>query len=131
VPRTGASVLGSFALAALVLSIVGLYGALAFAVALRSRELAIRRALGAEAARVVWVVARHALAIVSAGIVLGGALSFFAGKLLRSQIPSVGAADPVACVSAVLLLMMAAALSAWIPARRAVRVDPAVVLRGE
>jgi putative ABC transport system permease protein len=129
--RTGASVLGAFALVALLLSVVGLYGALAFTVVLRARELAIRLALGAGGSTVVWVVARHALAIAGAGLLLGGALSLIGGRLLRSQVASVGAGDPWTYVGAAALLMVAAALSAWIPARRATRLDPAVVLRGE
>lgn len=129
--RTGAAVLGAFAALALLLSAVGLYGALAFGVALRSRELAIRLALGAERRGVVWIVGRHALAIALGGLVLGAVLSVPGGRLLRSQIASVGASDPLAFLAAALVLLVAAALSAWIPANRAARVDPAAALRGE
>jgi predicted permease len=129
--RTGATVLGAFAALALLLSAVGLYGALAFGVALRSRELAIRMALGAARRGVVWIVARHALVIAAAGLVIGIALSVPGGRLLRSQISSVGAGDPMAFLVAALVLLVAAALAAWIPASRAARVDPAAALRGE
>jgi predicted permease len=131
VQRTGASVLGAFAAAALLLSVVGLYGALAFAVALRSRELAIRLALGAGSATVMWAVGKRALVIAGAGLLLGGVLSVVGGLLLRAQVPGVGAGDARLYLLAVAVLLLAAVLSAWVPARRAVRLDPAVVLRGE
>jgi ABC-type antimicrobial peptide transport system permease subunit len=111
--------------------VVGLYGALAFGVALRARELAIRLALGAARSSVVWVVARQALTIAAAGLCIGGALSVVGARLLRSEIATVRSADPVVFAGTVLILLAAAGLSAWIPARRAVRLDPAAALRGE
>jgi putative ABC transport system permease protein len=129
--RTGASVLGGFALCGLLLAIVGLYGVLAFAVTLRARELAIRLALGARRAGVVWVVGRHALTIAGIGVVVGGALSLAGSRMLRSQVAGTGAADPAAFAAAAVVLVLVAAAAAWIPARRATRLDPAVVLRGE
>jgi hypothetical protein len=129
--RTGASVLGAFAVVALVLSVIGLYGALAFSVALRSRELAIRTALGAGRTNVAWMVARQALVIAGGGIVGGSILSVFGGNLLRAQVRGVSAGSVVSYVLAALALIAAALISAWIPARRALRVDPAVALRDE
>lgn len=131
VPRTGALVVGAFALVALALSVVGLYGALAFGVALRAREFAIRLALGARRSNVVWVVARHALTVASAGLGAGAALAFAGGRLLRAQVASVRAPDPMLAAGAVLVLGGVVVLAAWIPARRAVALDPAVALRGE
>jgi predicted permease len=129
--RTGASVLGAFAVLALVMSIVGLYGALAFAVVLRQRELAIRVAMGARSRAMVWTVARQALAVAVVGIAAGGLLSIAGGQLLRSRVDGVAAADPILYMEAAVVLLAAAAVSAWIPAQRAMRIDPAVLLRGE
>ncbi len=129
--RTGAQVLGIFAVLAVILSIIGLYGALAFTVVLRQRELAIRSAMGARNGAMIWTVARQALTIAAWGVGVGGALSLVAGKLLRSQVSGVAAGDPLLYVGAAGVLLTAAALSAWIPARRALRLDPAVLLRGE
>ena len=129
VPRTGTELIGAMALAALALSVVGLYGALAAAVALRSRELAMRMALGASARSVIWLVARSALAITVAGSMAGGVIAFGAGMVLRAELPSVSAPSPLVLVGAVALLAGAAALATWAPARRAVRLSPAVVLR--
>jgi putative ABC transport system permease protein len=129
--RTGAAVLGAFAILALLLSVVGLYGALAFGVALRARELSIRLALGASSADVVRVVGVGALSIAGSGLIAGAALSIVGGRLLQSQIASVRPPDFAIYIVAALVLLAAAASAAWIPARRAVRLDPAVALRGE
>jgi predicted permease len=129
--RTGASVLGLFAAVAVLLSVIGLYGALAFAVVLRQRELAIRMAVGAGGSSVVWVVARQALTICAVGLATGGILSIIGGRVLRSQVDSVAPGDPLLYIGAALVLTMAATLSALIPARRAMRLDPALLLRGE
>ena len=131
VPRTGALVLGVFALVALALSVVGLYGALAFGVALRAREFAIRLALGARRSNVAWVVAGHALAVAIAGLGAGAVFAFAGGRLLRAQVASVRAPDPVLATGVIFVLGAVVLLAAWIPARRAVALDPAVTLRGE
>ena len=129
--RTGAQVLGAFAVLAVALSIIGLYGALAFSVVLRQRELAIRSALGARDSAMVWTAARQALTIASWGVVVGGVLSIIGGRLLRSQVEGLAAGDPLLYIGAAGVLLAAAVVSAWIPARRALRLDPAVLLRGE
>ena len=131
VPRTGATVIGAFAVMALALSVVGLYGALAFSVALRVREIAIRMALGAATRSIAWSVTRHALVIVGLGTIGGGALVFVCGPLLRARVSSVGHVDPITGAGAVLVLVVAAGLAVWGPVRRAVRVDPTVALRGD
>jgi predicted permease len=129
--RTGAQVLGAFAVLAVVLSIIGLYGALAFSVVLRQRELAIRSAMGARNGAMIWTVARQALTIALWGVGVGAVLALVGGQLLRSQVSGVAAGDPLLYIGAAGVLLAAAAVSAWIPARRALRLDPAVLLRGE
>jgi predicted permease len=131
VPRTGSTVIGAFALIALVLSVVGLYGVLAFSVALRAREIAIRMALGAAERSIAWSVARHAASIVGLGALGGGVLASVCGPLLRARMSGVGSADPLIGAGAALIVVVATVIAVWVPARRAVRVDPAVALRGE
>jgi putative ABC transport system permease protein len=129
VPRTGAMVVGAFALMALLLSVIGMYGALSFAVALRSREIALRLALGAQQSAMAGRVIRQALAIAGAGIAAGGVLAFVGGSLVRARIPQVAAGDPLIAVGTALVLLIVTAIASWIPARHAMRVDPAVALR--
>jgi putative ABC transport system permease protein len=129
--RTGVKVLGIFAILAIGLSVIGLYGALAFSVVLRQRELAIRIAVGAGDQAVTWTVARQGLVICAWGLGSGVALAIGGGQLLRSQIDNLAAADPLLYMGAAFVLLMAALLSSWIPARRAMRLDPALLLRGD
>jgi predicted permease len=131
VPRTGTIVVGAFASLSLLLSVVGLYGVLTFSVAMHAREMAIRLALGARGRSIAWSVAARALAITGGGIAAGGVLSVLAGGLLRSRISSVAAPDPVTGLVAAVVLLVAAAIAAWVPARHAARVDPAAALRGD
>ena len=131
VPRTGAMVVGAFALMALLLSVIGLYGALAFSVALRSREIALRLALGAQQSAMAGRVIRQALEIAGAGIAAGGALALVGGSLIRAKIPQVAPGDPRIAVGTALVLLIVTAIASWIPARHAMRVDPAVALRAD
>jgi len=131
VPRTGTIVISAFAGVALLLSVVGLYAALAFSVALRRRELAIKLALGAHRGAVAWSVGRHALNIAAAGIVIGIVLGAVGGRFLRSEVASMAPGDPIIALLAAAVLFVAAAIGAWVPTRQAVRVDPAAVLRGD
>jgi predicted permease len=131
VPRTGTLMVGVLSVAALLLSTVGLYGVLAYAVRLRRRELAIRLALGASRSGVRWSVVRDGLVVAGAGIVAGGILAVAGGSLLRSQVSGVGRADPIVFAAATFALGVAAVAAAWIPATRATRVDPAAALRAE
>ena len=104
---------------------------LAFSVAVRLREIAIRTALGAERRAIVWSVFRPAIAIASAGAVGGGVLALVGAPWLRATVSGAGSADPRLFVAAVLVLAFAAAAAALGPARRALDIDPAVALRGD
>ena len=116
---------------ALLIASVGLYGLLSFAVAQRTREFGLRIALGAQQRSILNLVLRRALLLVSAGMVIGMAMAWFAVSLARSYIYGVGAHDGVTFVSVGLVLAAASFLAAWVPARHAASVEPMQALRAE
>ncbi|MBX9603544.1 MAG: ABC transporter permease [Bryobacteraceae bacterium] len=116
-------------LVALALACLGLYGVLSNAVARRTREIGIRMALGARAESILKMVLREAGLLVIVGAIVGLAASIGAGSLIKNQIYGVQPADPLNLTLAVVGLLLAAAIAAWAPARRATRVDPMVALR--
>jgi putative ABC transport system permease protein len=122
---------GAFALLALLLAVVGVYGVMAYAVAQRTREVGIRLALGAQPAQVVRGVAGRGLRIVGVAAVLGLAAAVAAARLLRSQLYGVSPYDPLTFLAVAVGLAAVASLACYLPARRAARVDPAITLRGE
>lgn len=126
--RTIAMALG---LAALVLAATGLYATMAFAVRRRTREIGVRMALGARAADVRLMIVRQSLSLVAAGVVIGLAGAAWAGRAVESQLYGVSPLDVWSFAGAALLLAVAALLAAWIPARRATRVDPVIALRDQ
>jgi putative ABC transport system permease protein len=129
--RFAASLMGIFAVLALVLSAVGTYGVLSSAVARRRREIGIRIALGADAGRVRGMVLGSAVAMTTGGALLGALGAWAGSRWLQSLLFEVSAADPGVMVTSVLLLVALGALSAWIPARRATGVDPATALASD
>ena len=130
-PRFSAALLGLFAGVAALLTIVGLYGVVAYTVAQRTREMGIRMALGATS-RDVWVlVVAHGARMAAVGIGLGLALAFAATRLLRAQLHGVSAVDPATFVGVAALLGVVTLLASYVPARRATRVDPVVAVRTE
>jgi len=131
VQRMGAWLLSSFGALALVLAAVGLYGVLSYSVAQRTREMGVRIAVGASRKDVLALVVGRAMRLTAIGLAAGIVLAAGAGRLLRSQIFGVSPLDPVTFVGAVLLLGAVALLAAWLPARRAARVDPIVALQSE
>jgi ABC-type antimicrobial peptide transport system permease subunit len=120
-----------FGLLALLLACVGLYGVLSYAVARRTNEIGIRIALGAMRGDVIWLVLREALALVGAGVVIGLLASLAATKTVSTLLYGLRPNDPLTIAAATLLLLAVAALSAYLPARRASRVDPMAALREE
>ncbi|MBP7778689.1 MAG: ABC transporter permease [Acidobacteria bacterium] len=121
----------AFGALALVLSAVGLYGVLAYLVALRTREIGIRMALGGSAPAIAGLVFRESLMVVGVGLVAGLAGAAWLGRLIASELVEVGIFDPVAVSFSVGLLVIAALAATAAPARRALRVDPAVTLAAE
>src|ERR1041385_1177683 len=122
---------GIFAGTALLLAVAGIYGVLAYSVARRTREMGVRMALGASAANVLRLVLGQAAVTTGIGIALGLVGSFILMRSLQSMLYEVGAADPLTFAAVALLLLIVALLAAYLPARRATKVDPIVALRYE
>ncbi len=129
--RLIATLSGFFGGLALLLAAVGLYGVISYAVTQRTREIGIRVALGAQRGRLLRMVFGGAAALVITGAVVGVAAALAVTRLVQSFLYEVGAQDPLSIVSAVAILAAAAALAAYLPARRATRVDPMSALRYE
>src|SRR5262245_19006824 len=123
--------LTGFAALALLLALFGIYGVLSYSVNLRTQELAIRQALGAQARDLTALVVRQgmSLVLVGIGIGLGGALALT--RLMKTLLFGVSATDPLTFTVIALLLMFVALMASWIPARRATKVDPMTALRSE
>ncbi|MGI9627322.1 MAG: ABC transporter permease [Longimicrobiales bacterium] len=128
--RAGAWLIGAFGLLALVLAAVGLYGVIGYAVSRRTREMGVRKALGAEASRVVGLVLGKGMTLVLVGGLIGAGLAAVGAQFL-SNVLYVGSFDPISFAAAFGVLLVVAALANWIPARRAAMVDPMVALRGD
>jgi len=129
--RLGAIAFTLFAGLALALAVLGVYGVVSYAVARRTREVGIRLAVGAQPHALVRLLMREGVGLVTAGIVLGLLLGFGSAQVLASLLYGIGAVDPLTFVGAPILLMLVGTLAAFLPARRASRVDPASVLRAE
>jgi ABC-type antimicrobial peptide transport system permease subunit len=122
---------GVFGATALLLALAGIYGAVAFNVAQRTREIGVRIALGAPARGVVAMVLRKSLAWVGVGVVVGASAAFGAARLVGSLLYGISPHDPLAYAAAASALLIASVLAACVPALRAARVDPMVALRSE
>ena len=121
----------TFAVLALVLAMVGLFGILAYSVQQRVREFGLRRALGATSGDVLRLVAGSAFTVIAAGSVAGLALAVALSRLLTSVLFGVQPLDPVTFLSVAIVLGATAVISIAGPAWRAMRIDPAVALRGD
>jgi predicted permease len=129
--RYTAYVLAAFAALALALAAVGVGGVMACVVSLRAREIAIRMALGAGGRDVVGAIVGRAFRFAIAGIVVGLAGALALTRLLSSLLFDVRPTDPISIGAAVVLMLGISTLAAWLPARRAARIDPMVALRSE
>jgi putative ABC transport system permease protein len=130
-PRFRTALLGLFALTATLIATCGLYGLMAYAVTQRRREIGVRMALGAERRDVLRLVLGRALRIVVAGVIVGLAGAVGVTRVLQRFLFGVTPTDPVAFTIVTLLLMAVALMAAWLPARRATRIDPCAALRAE
>jgi predicted permease len=131
VVRTLIAVTGGMGLLGLLLALVGLYGLVAYAVARRTREIGIRMAVGAQASSVQRMVLRHGLVLSASGVALAVIGSLAAGNALRAIFPTAGAIDTATYLLVVPLLVAVTLFAAYIPARRAARIDPLMALRQE
>jgi predicted permease len=122
---------GVFGATALLLALAGIYGAVAFNVAQRTREIGVRVALGARTSSVVGLVLRSALFWVAVGLATGVVLALGAARAVASLLYGISPHDPLAYAAAAAVLLIASFLAAWLPALRAARVDPMVALRSE
>jgi ABC-type antimicrobial peptide transport system permease subunit len=122
------SIFGSLALG---LAVVGLYGVKAYSVARRTREIGIRMALGAQAGAVLKMIMREGSVMVITGVAIGLLLAMATGKILSGILYEVGPLDPAAFTIAPLVLVAAALIATWLPARRATQVNPIQALRTE
>ncbi len=129
--RTIAQLAIVFGLVALALAAIGLYGVLSYGVARRAGEIAIRIALGSQPSNVVAIILRETLGLLATGLAIGAALAWAAVGLIHSRLYGVAPQDPLTLAAAAALLMSVALFAAYLPARRASRLDPITALRQE
>jgi putative ABC transport system permease protein len=131
VARLAMRLLGGFALVALLLAVVGIYAVMSYAVRRRSSEFGTRLALGATRRDIVRLVMRHAAVVAGVGVGLGLGVGLAAARSLGTILYGVPPWDPMAIAGAVIVLLAAAMLAGYLPARRAARIDPARTLAAE
>jgi putative ABC transport system permease protein len=130
-PRISMLLLGAFAVSALLLAVVGIYGVVSYTVSQRTRELGLRMALGADQAATLRLVMGRSVALIAAGTVFGLLASVVAARVIAGLLYAIAPLDPIVFVSVSALLALAGIVATLIPARRATRVDPIVALRVE
>jgi predicted permease len=129
--RMAAVVLGAFGALAVILAATGVYGIMAYAVSRRTREIGIRMALGAAPMQVARVVLTRTAKLLGAGVAVGLAIAFATGQFFSVILYGISAHDPLTYSCAIALMAMVALVACWVPARRAIRVDPLTALRME
>jgi putative ABC transport system permease protein len=129
--RSSATLVGGFSILALFLAALGLYGVLAYCVTRRTREIGIRIALGSPRAKICGLIVRQGITMVALGILAGVLVSLTCSPLMRHFVYGVTPYDPLIIIGVTALLAAIAIFACWLPARRAMRVDPIVALRYE
>jgi len=129
--RSAAQLSSAFAILALLLACIGVYGTTAHSVSRRTREIGIRIALGAQRSTVLVLITKECLILVTTGLVIGASAALATTKIIANQLFGIRANDPMTFVSVSGLLLLVALAACYIPARRATRVDPMVALRYE
>jgi predicted permease len=129
IPRIGTTILAGFSLTALILAALGLYAVVAFAVSERAKEVGIRMALGARGPHVVWMTIRGVMMTVCIGLAAGFVLAVGAAQGMSNVLFRVSPTDPITLVVVTVVLALVALVAALIPARRATRLSPLVMLR--
>jgi putative ABC transport system permease protein len=130
-PKFAAELLAGFGGLALVLAAIGTYGVMSYSVSQRTQEIGIRMALGAQRGNVMRLILSNGMAMVVAGIAVGLGASVFFTRSIRTLLYGIGSFDAVSFFAAAGLLILVALLACWIPARRAMGVDPIIALRYE
>jgi predicted permease len=129
--RLFANLVSGFAVLAALLACLGIYGTLAHSVSRRTREIGVRVALGANHAAVIWLILRESILPVIAGVGLGVLASWWATRMVASMLFGLTPHDPATYAAAAAALVASALVAAWLPSRRAARLDPMTVLRCE
>jgi ABC-type antimicrobial peptide transport system permease subunit len=129
--RLMTALMSFFGLLAMLLAAIGLYGVMAYSVSQRTHEIGIRMALGAQRRNVVGLILRETMILVGAGVIIGLSAALASTRLIASWLYGLTPNDPLTMALAGLLLLTVAALAAYLPARRASRVDPMEALRHE
>jgi putative ABC transport system permease protein len=131
VPRLTLYLLTAFAAIGLFIAAIGIYGVIAFSVSQRTVEIGIRMALGAQKEDVLAMVLRQGAWLVGIGFAVGIGATFVAGRALESHLHTTSGTDPIALAAITVFFAAVAAIACWLPARRAMMVDPIVALRAE
>ena len=118
-----------FGILAVFLASIGIYGLMSYSVARRTNEIGIRLALGAQTGTLLWMVLRETLTLLAIGLAVGVPITLASTRILKSQLYQLSPLDPIAIGSAVAIIAAMTLLAAWLPARRAAKVDPMVALR--
>jgi len=129
--RMMAVLAGSLGAVALLLTMIGVYGVIAYSTGRRTAEIGIRMAVGASPGSVAWMIVRETLLLVAAGLAIGIPLSLASATMLKSLLFGVAPQDPRTLTGSALLLVVAACLAGYIPAVRAAHLDPSAALRHE
>jgi putative ABC transport system permease protein len=121
----------AFGALATTLALIGIYGVMAYSVSQRTREIAIRMAIGARRGDVALMILRGGMVLTAVGLAAGLAASLGLAQFVRSQLFGIEPSDPPTLLAVLALMIVAAAAAAWLPARRAARVDPMTALRAQ
>jgi ABC-type antimicrobial peptide transport system permease subunit len=125
------SFIGGFAACALILAAIGMYGVVSYGVTQRTRELGVRKALGATDAMIAQLLLRESGTLTGIGIVAGAIGAWFGSRFITDMLFQTGSIDPTVYVPTAFLLAAIALVATYIPARRATRLDPTIAMRGE
>jgi len=128
-PRVGAGLFSLFGLLGMLLAAVGIYGVVAYMVAQRTNEIGIRMALGARPADVLQMVVGQSMRLVGSGVVVGILSALALTRLAKSLLFSLSPNDPLTFIAVAVIILIAALIAAWLPARRAAKIDPLIALR--